>query len=92
MFVWFSDHNTVYKMMFVWGTILSVATTTIFYFIDPDEDERLAKLAKAKAEGADDDDAEEGEPGAFYHGPVGAHMCDRLCFPAVFTSINNEEV
>ena len=30
------------KMMFVWGAILSAITTAIFYFVDPDEDERIA--------------------------------------------------
>ena len=85
IFVWYKDHSVVYKAMFVWGTILSVVTTAIFYYIDPDEDERLARLAKVAAERGDGADAgEPPAPGAWYRGPFGAALCDRLCFPAVF--------
>ena len=86
IFVWYKDHSVVYKAMFVWGTILSVVTTAIFYYIDPDEDERLARLAKAAAEGGDgaEEAREPPAPGAWYRGPLGAALCDRLCFTAVF--------
>ena len=72
--------------MFVWGTVLSVVTTAIFYFIDPDEDERLAREAKARAQKgpAEGEEEAEPEPGDWHRGPAGARWCDRLCFPAVF--------
>ena len=86
IFVWIPNHFLVYKIMFVWGTVLSVVTTAIFYFIDPDEDERLAREAKARAEKGPAEGEEEAEPeaGDWHRGPAGARWCDRLCFPAVF--------
>lgn len=89
IFVWYKDHSVVYKAMFVWGTFLSVVTTTIFYFIDPDEDDRLKRVAQARAQGTAEEEEPEVLSDAWYHGPVGAALCDRLCFPGVFAGKSN---
>ena len=52
-------------MGFVWGAVLGTITTTIFYFVDPDEVEQPDQKKH------------------WYSAPLGAKLCDRLCFPAI---------
>ena len=60
------DHYLVYKLMFVWGVLLGTINTIIFWFVDPDEEE---------ADAAQQDTAQR-----WHNGPIGARLCDWLCF------------
>lgn len=55
---------------------MSVVTTSIFYFIDPDEDERQAKAREAAGGGGGGVQ----KMGGGHGGAAGARLCDRLCF------------
>jgi hypothetical protein len=67
------DHYLVYKLMFVWGVLLGTINTIIFWFVDPDEEDR--------------DAAQQETVQHWHNGPIGggqagwgALLCDRLMF------------
>eukprot|EP01051_Picozoa_sp_SAG22_P020801 SAG22_NODE_4345_length_1296_cov_1.950710_2_plen_101_part_00 len=59
-------------------------TTSIFWFVDPEEDARRQALEKHAATGEQETPAG-GKDGGSYRGPPGAQLCDKLCFVNVLS-------
>jgi MFS family permease len=78
MFIWFPDHFFVYKLMFVWSTVIAIVCAAIFYHIDPEAEFKEAQVRGHRA--VRNERTASSDTSAGYKTPIGARMCDRLMF------------